>query len=158
MLDQLINFAKDQLGDQFKNDNQLDDNQQSQVFSTAQSSIMDTLKNQIGNGNIGGLMNLFNGQDDAHPQSNPIAGQAQQNVIASLMDKLGLDEGKAAGIAQQIIPAVMQRFSSPETGTAENPMDLVKKIGLDGDSGIADMIGKFTGGEGNVMDKLKNLF
>lgn len=158
MLDQLINFAKDQLGDQFKTDNQLDDNQQSEVFSTAQSSIMDTLKNQIGSGNIGGLMNLFNGQDDANPQSNPIAGQAQQNVVASLMDKLGLDEGKAGAIAQQIIPAVMQRFSSPETGTADNPMDLVKKIGLDGDSGIADMISKFTGGEGNVMDKLKNLF
>ncbi|MEN9638590.1 MAG: hypothetical protein RLZZ262_458 [Bacteroidota bacterium] len=158
MLDQIINFAKDQLGDQFKNDNQLDDNQQSEVFSTAQNSIMDTIKNQIGSGNVGGLMNLFNGQDDAGAQANPIAGQAQQNVVASLMDKLGLDEGKAGAIAQQIIPAVMQRFSSPETGTAENPMDLVKKIGLDGDSGIADMIGKFTGGEGNVMDKLKNLF
>jgi hypothetical protein len=158
MLDQLINFAKEQLGDQFKNDNQLDDNQQSQVFSTAQSSIMDTIKNQIGNGNVGGLMNLFNGQDGANAQSNPIAGQAQNNVIASLMDKLGLDEGKASGIAAQIIPAVMQRFASPETGTAENPMDLLKKIGLDGDSDIADMIGKFTGGEGNVMDKIKNLF
>lgn len=158
MFDQLIQFAKEQLGDQFKIDNQLDDNQQSEVFSTAQSSIMDTVKNQIGSGNIGGLMNLFNGQDDANPQSNPIAGQAQQNVVASLMDKLGLDEGKAGAIAQQIIPAVMQRFSSPETGTAENPMDLVKKIGLDSDSGIADMIGKFTGDEGNVMDKLKNLF
>jgi flagellar hook-associated protein FlgK len=158
MLDQIINFAKDQLGDQFKTDNNLDDNQQAEVFSTAQSSIMDTIKNQIGGGNLGGLMNLFNGQDDASPQANPIAGEAQQNVIASLMDKLGLDEGKASGIASQIIPAVMQRFSSPETGTAENPMDLVKKIGLDGDSGIADMIGKFTGGEGSVMDKIKNLF
>ncbi len=158
MLDQIINFAKDQLGDQFKTDNNLDDNQQAEVFSTAQSSIMDTIKNQIGGGNLSGLMNLFNGQDDANPQANPIAGQAQQNVVTSLMDKLGLDEGKASGIASQIIPAVMQRFSSPETGTAENPMDLVKKIGLDGDSGIADMIGKFTGGEGSVMDKIKNLF
>jgi len=158
MLDQLIKFAKDQLGDQFNSNNQLDSNQQNEVFNTAQSSIMDTIKNQIGGGNIGGLMNLFNGQDDPNAQANPIAGQAQQNVVTSLMDKLGLDEGKASGIAAQIIPAVMQRFASPETGTAENPMDLIKKIGLEGDNGIADMIGKFTGGEGNVADKLKNLF
>lgn len=158
MLDQLINFAKDQLGDQFNSNNQLDSNQQNEVFNTAQSSIMDTIKNQIGGGNIGGLMNLFNGQDDPNAQANPIAGQAQQNVVTSLMDKLGLDEGKASGIAAQIIPAVMQRFASPETGTAENPMDLIKKMGLEGDNGIADMIGKFTGGEGNVAVKLKNLF
>jgi len=158
MLDQLIKFAKDQLGDQFNSNNQLDSNQQNEVFNTAQSSIMDTIKNQIGGGNIGGLMNLFNGQDDPNAQANPIAGQAQQNVVTSLMDKLGLDEGKASGIAAQIIPAVMQRFASPETGTAENPMDLIKKMGLEGDNGIADMIGKFTSGEGNVADKLKNLF
>jgi hypothetical protein len=158
MLDQLIKFAKDQLGDQFNSNNQLDSNQQNEVFNTAQSSIMDTIKNQIGGGNIGGLMNLFNGQDDPNAQANPIAGQAQQNVVTSLMDKLGLDEGKASGIAAQIIPAVMQRFASPETGTAENPMDLIKKMGLEGDNGIADMIGKFTGGDGNVADKLKNLF
>ena len=158
MLDQLIKFIKDQLGDRFNSNNQLDSNQQNEVFNTAQSSIMDTIKNQIGGGNIGGLMNLFNGQDDPNAQANPIAGQAQQNVVTSLMDKLGLDEGKASGIAAQIIPAVMQRFASPETGTAENPMDLIKKIGLEGDNGIADMIGKFTGGEGNVADKLKNLF
>jgi hypothetical protein len=158
MLDQLIKFAKDQLGDQFNSNNQLDSNQQNEVFNTAQSSIMDTIKNQIGGGNIGGLMNLFNGQDDPNAQANPIAGQAQQNVVTSLMDKLGLDEGKASGIAAQIIPAVMQRFASPETGTAENPLDLIKKMGLEGDNGIADMIGEFTGGEGNVAVKLKNLF
>jgi hypothetical protein len=158
MLDQLIKFAKDQLGDQFNSNNQLDSNQQNEVFNTAQSSIMDTIKNQIGGGNIGGLMNLFNGQDDPNAQANPIAGQAQQNVVTSLMDKLGLDEGKASGIAAQIIPAGMQRFASPETGTAENPMDLIKKMGLEGDNGIADMIGKFTGGDGNVAVKLKNLF
>jgi len=134
MLDQLIKFAKDQLGDQFNSNNQLDSNQQNEVFNTAQSSIMETIKNQIGGGNIGGLMNLFNGQDDPNAQVNPIAGQAQQNVVTSLMDKLGLDEGKASGIAAQIIPAVMQRFASPETGTAENPMDLIKKMGLEGET------------------------
>jgi hypothetical protein len=159
MFDQIINFAKEQLGDKLKSDHGLDDNQHNEVFSTAQSSVMDTIKSQAMSGNLSGIMNLFNGKESADHGTNAIAGEAHSSVISGLMDKFGFDSDKAGGIASQIIPSIMNRFSSPETGTADDAGDLMKKIGMDGDSGIMDTISKFTGGgEGGLMDKVKGLF
>lgn len=159
MLDELIQFARTQVGDQIKNENGLDDNQKDQVFQAAQGGLMDTIKSQIGGGNIGGILNLFNGEDDPDNDKNPVKGQTQQNVVTSLMDKLGLDEGKAGAIANQVVPLLIKQFASKDTGTASDAGDLVKKIGLDGDNNIMDIVSKFTkGGSGGLMDTVKGLF
>jgi len=137
----------------------IDDNQKDEVFNAAQGGIMDPIKNQIGNGNLGGLMNLFNGHDDPNDNNNPIKQGASNNVDHSLMDKLGLDEGKAGAIAAQVLPVIMNHFASKETGTANDAGDLMKKIGMDGDNNIMDIVSQFTrNGGGGLMDKMKGLF
>ena len=159
MLDQIMQFAKEQVGDQVKSNSGIDDSQKDEVFSAAQGGIMETIKNQIGGGNLGGLMNMFNGDDDPNDENNPINQDAKGNVVKSLMDKLGIDEGKAGAIASQVLPAIMNRFASKDTGTANNAGDLMSKIGLDGDNNIMDMVSQFTGGgAGGIMDKMKGLF
>ncbi len=159
MLDQILNFVKDQMGDKVRDEHGLNDDQQKEVFNVAQSSVTDALKNQAMSGNLSGLLDMFNGKGDTNPSSNPVAGDMMQNVISGLMDKLGIDESKAGGIANSIVPSIIERFSSPETGTATDANDLVKKIGMDGDNGIMDVVKGFTsGGAGGIMDTIKGFF
>jgi uncharacterized protein YidB (DUF937 family) len=159
MLDQIMQFAKEQVGDQVKSNADIDDHQKDEVFNAAQGGIMETIKNQIGGGNLSGLMNMFNGDDDPNDENNPINQDAKGNVVKSLMDKLGIDESKAAAIASQVLPSIMNRFASKDSGTAADAGDLMSKIGLDGDNNIMDMVSKFTGGNaGGMMDKVKGLF
>ena len=161
MLDQILNFVKEQTVNNVTADHGLDDQQKDGVFEVAQNSVTDSLKGQALSGNLGGLMDLFNGNADTDTNSKPVAGGMMQNVVAGLMDKLGFDESKAGGIANQIVPAIVKRFASPDTGSATDASDLIKKIGLDGDNGIMDIVKNFSGGGnsgGNLMDTVKGLF
>lgn len=159
MLDQILNFVKEQAGNNVRDEHGLSDDQHNEVFNVAQNSVTDSLKGQAMSGNFGGLLDMFNGNSDTDHNSNPVAGGMMQNVISGLMDKLGLDEGKAGGIANSIVPAIIKRFSSPDTGTATDAGDLVKKIGLDSDNGIMDIVKNFTGGgSGGIMDSIKGMF
>lgn len=159
MLDEIIQFAKTQLGDQVQSEHGLSQEQHQEVFSVAQSSVTDSLKGQLTSGNFSGIMDLFNGNADTNPANNEVAGGVQNSVIQGLMDKFGFDSSKAGGIAASIVPAIISRFSSPETGNATDPADLVKKIGMDSDGGIMDIVSKFTGGgAGGIMDTVKGLF
>ncbi|MFN0032725.1 MAG: hypothetical protein ACKVOR_11250 [Flavobacteriales bacterium] len=158
MLDQILNFVKEQSGSNIATDHDLNNNDHNEVFNVAQHSVTDSLKSQALSGNFGGLLDLFNGKSDTDHSNNPVAGGMMQNVIGSLMDKLGLDEGKAGGIANQIVPQIVKRFASPDTGNATDADDLMKKIGFDGDNNIMDVVKNFTGGGGNIMDSVKGLF
>jgi hypothetical protein len=159
MFDQIIQFAKEQLGDQVKSEHGLSDTEHKEVFDVAHSSVLDSIKGQIGSGNISGIMDMFNGNGDTDHNTNALAGGMHSNVIQGLMDKFGFDSAKAGGIANSIVPSIIKRFSSPETGNASDPADLVKKIGMDSDNGIMDMISKFTGGGGGgIGDMVKGLF
>lgn len=155
MLDQIIQFAKDQMGERMKGEHNLDNDQQNEVFNIAQSSLLESIKGQISNGNLNQIMDMFNGEKDA--DSGAIAGNMQNQVVQSLMDKFGFDSAKAGSIAQSVIPAILSRFTSPETGNANDAADLVKKIGLDNDSGIAGIVSQFTG-EGGIGNLVKGLF
>lgn len=157
MFDQLIQFAKDQLGDNLKSEHGLDDTQNNNVFEVAHVSAFDSIKGQITSGNISGIMDLFNGKSEGNAGNNPIAGGVHENVIQNLMDKFGFDCDKAGGIANSIVPAFIKRFSDPETGNASDPIDMVKKIGLDSDSGIMSVISKITG-DGGMGNLVKGMF
>jgi hypothetical protein len=155
MLDQIIQFAKDQMGEQVKGQHGLDDNQQSEIFSIAQSSLFESIKGQITSGNLNQMMEMFNGKTDA--DGGAVSGNMQNTVVQGLMDKFGFDNNKAGGIAQSVIPAILNRFSSPESGSADNVGDLVKKIGLDADSAVASIVSQFTG-DGGIGNMVKGLF
>jgi hypothetical protein len=101
------------------------------------------------------MMEMFNGKTDA--DGGAVSGNMQNTVVQGLMDKFGFDNNKAGGIAQSVIPAILNRFSSPESGSADNVGDLVKKIGLDADSGVASIVSQFTG-DGGIGNMVKGLF
>lgn len=142
MLDKLIEIGKQQLGGQLKQEVDFNDEQVDKTMYVAKDSITDGLKEQVLNGNVSGVMNLFNGKSSA-TTSNPIVSGIVDKFAANLMTKLGVGPGTAQKVTQMVIPFLMSKFSSPsETGEAKDESSLMSMIGLDKDNAISSFLGK----------------
>jgi hypothetical protein len=134
MIDQLINLGKQQLSASLKQNQNLNDQQVNQTFDVAKSSFMDGLKNQAMSGNISQLTNLFNGKES---NSSFLSNDITKKFIAQLAPKIGVSPDKAGAIANMVIPFLINKFASKETGTANNDSGLMGMLGMDS----GDMLG-----------------
>ncbi len=94
------------MSQQVKERHGLDDNQQNEVFSIAQSSLFESIKGQVTGGNLNQIMEMFNGKADA--DQGAVSGAMQNNLVQGLMEKFGFDSDKAGGIAQSVIPVLVK--------------------------------------------------
>ena len=107
-------------------------------------------------------MDLFKGGAQAAATS-PVTQNIQAGFIQNLMQKFGLDQGKASQIAHRLIPMVLQKFVHKTNDPNDNSFDLQDIVGnLTGGAGIGDIIKNFevedNKEEGGVMDKIKGMF
>ena len=158
MIESIINQGKEILAGKLKESVGLKDNQIDQTLKTAGSSTLEVLKNEISGGNISGVMDLFNGKS-AVSKSNPIVGSIAKNLVSNLVSKLGISEGIASKVSDIIIPFVISKFSSKDTGEANDSSQLLKLLGLDGDN-ILGSLGGLLGDkkDGGILGKLGKLF
>ena len=108
------------------------------------------------------VQNLFNGGEQDVANS-AITQNIKGDFVTSLVQKFGLDHGKAGQIASALIPIVLSKFIKKTNDPNDNSFDLSGILGsLTGGGNIRDVLGKLTGGEdksgGGLMDKLKGMF
>lgn len=142
MIDQLINMGKQQLGASLKQNQNLNDQQVDQTFDIAKSTFTDGLKNQAMSGNISQLTNLFNGKES---NSSFLTNDITKKFVAQLAPKLGISPDKAGSIANMVIPFLVSKFASKETGTADNDGGLMGMLGMDSGNMLGGL-GKKLGG------------
>lgn len=143
-MDLVKNFA----GDSIINNPAIPNEHNDAAVGTVSNSIMDTLKNAVGGGQLSDVTNLLGGQG-GDLNSNALVQNIHGNVIQNLMEKFNLDQGQASGIAGNLIPNVLQNLIHKTNDPGDNSFDL---------NGI---IGSLTGGGGGIgglMDKVKGLF
>ena len=144
-MDLVKNFA----GDSIINNPDILNEHNDAAVGTVSNSIIDTLKNAIGSGQLSDVTNLLGGQG-GDVNSNPLAQNINGNVIENLMNKFNLNQGQASGIAGNLIPNVLQNLIHKTNDPNDNSFDL---------NGI---IGSLTGEDGSgvsgIMDKVKGLF
>lgn len=148
MLENLMDLVKNFAGDSIINNPAIPDEHNDAAVGTVSNSIMDTLKNAIGGGQLSDVTNLLGGQG-GDLNSNSLVQNIHGNVIQNLMEKFNLDHGQASGIAGNLIPNVLQNLIHKTNDPGDNSFDL---------NGI---IGSLTGGGGGIgglMDKVKGLF
>jgi hypothetical protein len=149
MLDQLIAFGKDQLIGQLQQQAGLQENQAGKALDVTQDSLTNTLISQVTNGNIGEIMGLFNGQA-APTAANPVISSMIGNLAGDLAAKVGINPQTAQTAANVIVPFIMQKFASKDSGTANNESDLLDKLGISGNDAIAgiakNLLGDNAGG------------
>jgi hypothetical protein len=149
MLDQLIEFGKEQLSSQLQQKAGLQGSQVEKSLDVTKDSLTDTLISQVASGNVGQIMSLFNG--GAATTSNPVVGSMVTNLALDLAAKVGISSQIAQTAAGIIVPFVMQKFASSESGTANNEGDLLDKLGISGNDAIAGIAKKFLGDKGGDL-------
>lgn len=147
MISKIISQGKELLSGKLKETVGLDESQINKTLETAGDSTVEGLKEQVTSGNLGGVMDLFNGKSDTST-SNPVVGGIANKFIANLVSKLGISEGMASKASDVVIPFIMSKFSSKETGEAKDSSQLMDMLG---GGGIAGALGGLLGG--NKDDK-----
>jgi len=140
MLENLQSLVKEHAGDAIINNPAIPNDKSDEVIADAGSSIVSGLKSAVTNGNIDGVVNLFkNGGNEA--ATSPVTHNIQAGFVQNLIQKFGLDQGKASMIASSIIPVVMQKFVHKTNDTNDKGFDLQDIIGtLTGGAGLGDIV------------------
>lgn len=162
MLEQLMDLVRQHAGNAIINNPAIPNEKNEEAVSDASNSIIAGLKGAVANGNVDGVVDLFKGGGQS-VENSPIAQNIQSGFVQNLMQKFGLDQGKASGIAGSLIPIVLQKLVHKTNDPNDGSFNLQGIIGhLTGGAGLQDILGKFTRGGNNndgggIMDKIKGM-
>jgi hypothetical protein len=123
MLENLINLIKEHAGDAVVNNPAIPNEQNNAVISEAGNSIIGSLKNMVSQGNMQDVLNLFHNQG-GNITTNPAVQNISGNFVQTLMDKFGLNQGAANGVASNLIPNVLQSLVHKTNDPNDNSFDL----------------------------------
>jgi hypothetical protein len=142
MIDQLINTAKQQLTPSLKQQHLLNDTQVNDTFNVAKNSLMDGIKNLAATGNLSQITNIFNGKET---NTSFLTNDVTKKFIGQLASKIGIPPEKASSIAAMVVPFLINKFASKDTGTVENEGGLMDLIGLGSGSPLSEIGNKLGG-------------
>ncbi len=162
MLENLLDLVKSHAGDAIINNPTLPNEHNDEAISMASSSIFDTLKNSLANGNLNDVTSLISGNDNAE---SPLSGLMQNSLVKNLMEKFNLDQNGASNIASGLIPTVLSSLTQKVNDPNDSSFDLQNIISSVSGGNIGSLISQFTTQnkeeektENSVIDTLKSLF
>lgn len=170
MFDQLLSLVKENAGSAIINNSAIPNDRNDEAVETTTHSIMDTLKNAVQSGNVSDVMHMFSG-GSSNAVSSPLAQNMQGNLIQNLMQKFGINNSQAGGIASSIIPAVLSKFVHKTNDPNDKSFDLSSILSHfgGGNFDVGSVLGKFgLGGSnkpgeekkdgGGLLDSLGGMF
>jgi hypothetical protein len=160
MLENLINLIREQAGDAVINNPAIPNEQNEAVMAQAGQSITGGLQGLISQGNIQQLLALFQ-NNPASVQNNPAVQSISSGLVGQLMEKFGLNQSAANGVASGLIPNVLQTLVQRTNDPSDNSFTLQGIVShLGGPGGIEGLLGGLTGqGESSgALNKVKELF
>lgn len=183
MFDNLINLVKQNADETIVKNPAIPNERNDEAVQEAGNSIVNTLQKALAGGNIKDVMNMFSGDSNKAVDS-PLTKEATGSFIDTLKSKFGLDGQQASGVADKLMPNVMNQLSQKTADPKDNGFnvqDIFNKLsggktsGMDiqamfakykgkldadndGDVDLQDLKGLFSGGGGSVMDKVKGMF
>jgi len=146
MLENLVNLVKEYAGDAIINNPDIPNEKNDEAVKSTASSIFDGLKNQLANGGLQSVTDLFKGENSAS-----VVETISNGATGDLMKKFGIDSQAAGNIVSQIIPTVMEKFVKKTNDPDDSSFD------------FGSIISSLTGGGsseegGGLLGKLSGLF
>ncbi len=142
MLDDILNLVKENAKDAVMNNPDVPEDKKEGVIQEAASSIFNGIKDEASGGGLQNLLSSFSGGGGGGAISGLI-DKVKGSFVQNLVSKLGLDSGKASGIASMLIPLVMNKLFHKTADPADNSFSVDGILSaVSGDSGI---IGKVKG-------------
>lgn len=149
MLDDLLQLAQGQLGTQLQQEAGLSSSQVSETVDVAKNSFLTQMASEAMSGNLPQLLDIFNGKAST-TTANPIVMRLVNQFGGDMMEKMGVSKETAAMVSNMVIPFVMSKIGSPETGTADDAGSMMSQLGLDKLDNIGGMLGGLLGGKGGL--------
>ena len=183
MLDQLTKLVKQYAGDAIINNPAIPNERNEEAIDETSSSIAGGLQNMLSSGGAQDILKMFSGNQSV--SNSEITNNVSGGVIENLMNKLGLDRSAASGVANKLVPNVMQNLVQKTNDPDDSSFDIqgifnnlsggstsgfnmqallnkFKGAGLDqdgdGDTDLQDLTKMVSGGEGGILDKVKGMF
>ncbi len=151
MIEQLISLIKKNAGDEIINNPAIPDAKNEEAIQDVGRNLIDGLKDQVSQGNIQGLMSIFNNADISSLTKNPVVGQLIAKVTDSLAGKFGIAPQAARQISEGILPRVLGQFASKAKDPNDKDFDLqdiVKNLAGNSNVNAGDLLGSLMGSEG----------
>jgi hypothetical protein len=161
MLENLQNLVRQSADEAIINNPAIPNERNEEAVADASSSIISGLKTAVANGNTSDIQSLFTNGPQAAATS-AVAQNIQSGFAQNLMQKFGLDAGKAGGIAASLIPIVLQKFVHKTNDPNDKSFDLTSVLGsLTGGGGLGNIMDNLGGGGkegGGLMGKIGGMF
>lgn len=162
MLENLFNLVKEHAGEAIINNPAIPNERNDEAINTASNSILDGIKNAIAGGNVNDVMHMF--QSGGNAASTSLGQNIQGNFIQDLMNKFNLNQSQAGGIANNLLPDILNKFVHKTNDPNDNSFNIQNIIqhvsGGQGEFDIQGILSKFqtAGNGGGLMDTVKGLF
>ena len=159
MLENLIDLVKQHAGDAIINNPAIPDSQNNAAVTEAGNSIVNGLKEMISQGKAQDVLSLLQGHG-GNIASNPAVQNISGGFVQSLINKFGLGQNQANGIASSLIPNVIQSLVHKTNDPNDSSFNLEAIVShlTGGQGNLQTLLGNLTQGSGGIMDKVKGLF
>ena len=162
MLDQLIKLVQQNADDSIVKNQAVPNQFNSAAIQDVAAQIMNGLQGQASQGNVQQIAGMFKGGGGSLA-NNPMVSQIISSITGNLASKFGVSPQAAAGIANSLIPTVLNQFVNKTNDPHDNDFDLQDVLkNVTGKSNVGDMLSQFTGGSSKqgagVADALGSLF
>lgn len=182
MLDQLTNLVKQYAGDAIINNPAIPNERNDEAINEASNSIAGGLQNMLSSGGAQDILKMFSGNQSV--SNSAVTNNISGGFIENLMNKFGLDRGSASGVANNLVPNVMEKLVQKTNDPNDNSFDIqgifnglsggstsgfniqgllnkFKGAGLDkdgdGDTDLQDLSKMLSGGGGGILEKVKGM-
>jgi hypothetical protein len=122
MLDQLTNLVKQYAGDAIISNPAIPNERNDEAINEASTSIAGGLQDMFSGGNAQDILKMFSGNQNV--ADSPVTNNISGGLIQNLMDKFGLDQTAASGVANNLVPNVMENMVSKTNDPDDNSFDI----------------------------------
>jgi uncharacterized protein YidB (DUF937 family) len=119
MLENLLELVKQHAGEAVVNNPAIPNEHNDAVIQETTQSITGGLQNMLASGGMTDVLKMFGGQG-----SNLVTQNISGGVIQNLMNKFGLDQSAASGIASSLVPGILQNLVSQTNDPNNNNFNI----------------------------------
>ena len=119
MLENLLELVKQHAGEAIVNNPAIPNEQNDAVIQETTQSITGGLQNMLASGGITDVLNMFRGQGGSSVTQHISGG-----VIQNLMNKFGLNQSAASGIAGSLVPGILQNLVNQTNDPGNSSFDI----------------------------------
>jgi len=160
MLEQLIKLVQQNANDDIVANQAVPNEFNGAVIQDVATQIFSGLHGQASKGNMRDIVSMFQ-SNGSSLKGNPVVSQLILSITGNLANKFGVSRQAASGIANSLIPTVMDQFIKKTNDPDDSDFDLQDVVkNVTGKSDVGEILSQFTSNKqsAELASMVGNLF